>query len=148
MAKILIDKGIRKIDIEDTEGNITATLYVNTDDTSIPTRYFKVIDSLTDIEKEEEREKKKIDKEDLTETDRIIKLSNIRVATVKKAIAELDSIFGVDAIENVFADCRKINPDYLPTEYTLMSFLEGITPLMQEWFKEHQEKMHKKYGVK
>lgn len=147
MAKIVLDKGIRKIEIEDAEGNVTATLYVNTDDTAIPSRYYKVIDSLTDIESEQKKELKKLEKEDLEETDRIIRVSNIRTATIKKAIAELDSIFGVGAIEKVFADCRKINPDYMPTEYTLLSFLEGVTPLMQEWFNEHRESMHKKYGV-
>lgn len=148
MAVIQLPKGIQTIDIQDADGNVTATLRVNTADANIPIRYYKVIDSLEQIENEYTKRVKQVEKKKNDDREYAISISGIRVEIIQRAIDELNSIFGVNAMQKVFADCIEINPDFMPSEYELLDFLEKVTPLMQTWFAEHRDAALSKYGVK
>jgi hypothetical protein len=148
MDAVQISKGIRTIPITNEDGEITAKLRVNTADASIIGRYYDAIDRLSGMDAEMSAGKAEIDKQNLSKEEWTIKMSTLRVGIIKSVINELNSIFGVSAIETVFSDCIAINPDFIPEEYQLLEFLNNITPIMQELFKAHNQSMKKKYGVK
>lgn len=80
------------------------------------------------------------------DTEQFMVLANMRVELFKECVERIDSIFGKDTIRKYFRQAYEHIPDYVPDDTAISDFLEEITPVLEEIFKEKMKKMDSKYN--
>lgn len=162
MAEIMnltFDNGIKKIAVNDSDGNIITVLLINTADAATAKRFAELANNLeeiinagdSDIEvyKEKYKEYEGKDFEDLPDavkTDIIVDASKIRITVLEGMIKEIDALFGKDTIHNVFKECYELHEDFVPDEDALIDFVNTVMPVMNELFATRTESIRKKYS--
>lgn len=162
MAEIMnltFDNGIKKIAVNDSDGNIITVLLINTADAATAKCFAELANNLeeiinagdSDIEvyKEKYKEYEGKDFEDLPDavkTDIIVDASKIRITVLEGMIKEIDALFGKDTIHNVFKECYELHEDFVPDEDALIDFVNTVMPVMNELFATRTESIRKKYS--
>lgn len=162
MAEIMnltFDNGIKKIAVNDSDGNIITVLLINTADAATAKRFAELANNLEeiinagdsdiDVYKEKYMEYEGKDFEDLPDavkTDIIVDASKIRITVLEGMIKEIDALFGKDTIHNVFKECYELHEDFVPDEDALIDFVNTVMPVMNELFATRTESIRKKYS--
>lgn len=162
MAEIMnltFDNGIKKIAVNDSDGNVITVLLINTADAATAKRFTELAnnleevinagDSNVEVYKEKYKEYEGKDFEDLPDavkTDIIVDASKIRITVLEGMIKEIDALFGKDTIHNVFKECYELHEDFVPDEDALIDFVNTVMPVMNELFATRTESIRKKYS--
>nr|DAN85433.1 MAG TPA: hypothetical protein [Caudoviricetes sp.] len=159
IKNISFDNGIKKIEVNDMDGNHITTLLINTADAATAKRFVELASNLEDIvnsgedkiaiykEKYKEYENKEFkDLPDEVKTDIIVDASEMHIGILEGMIREIDALFGKDTIRNVFHECYELHENFVPDEDALVDFVNTVMPVMNELFQTRTEAIHKKYS--
>lgn len=162
MAEIMnltFDNGIKKIAVNDNDGNVITVLLINTADAATAKRFAELANNLEEIinagdsdievykKKYQEYEGKDFEElPDAVKTDIIVDASKIRITVLEGMIKEIDALFGKDTIHNVFKECYELHEDFVPDEDALVDFVNTVMPVMSKLFAIRTESIHKKYS--
>jgi len=80
------------------------------------------------------------------DTEQFMILSEMRVGLFRECVERIDAIFGKDTIRKYFRQVYEYVPDYIPDDTAISDFLDEITPVLEEIFKEKMKKMNSKYN--
>ena len=144
---ISFESSIKKITINDEDGNYLTTLKIDTADVSTKKKFAELIKKLENASARYEELSKEIDNKEGSEIDKIVDESRIHVQFLDECASELDAVFGVGTIKAIYAPNYEINPDFVPDEYQLLDFIDKVIPLMNTLFKERFERNNSKYNI-
>ena len=155
MKSISFDNGERLIAITNMEGELLTELRINMKDGSIEKRFYEVIEKLEilsdEVGKTQETLLKKysgVPEDDMKlQKEAVSEITAAKKEYIESIIAEIDYIFGKDTIHNVFRRGYEMNEEYFPDLDAIMSFVEGIIPIMNDLFGERFKALEKKYNV-
>ena len=152
IKNISFDNGIKKIEVNDVDGNHITTLLINTADATTVKRFVELANNLEDVvnsgedkiavykEKYKEYEHKEFDDlPDDVKTNIIVDASDMHIGILEGMIREIDALFGKDTIKNVFHECYELNENFVPDEDALVDFVNTVMPVMNELFKTRTE---------
>ena len=138
IKNISFDNGIKKIEVNDVDGNHITTLLINTADAATVKRFVELANNLEDVvnsgedkiavykEKYKEYEHKEFDDlPDDVKTNIIVDASDMHIGILNGMIREIDALFGKDA---------------------LVDFVNTVMPVMNELFKTRTEAIRRKYS--
>ena len=156
---ISFDTGIKKIAVNDMDGELITVLRIKTSDANVAKKFVEISRNLDEIansgaekakvfeEKYKEYENQKY--ENIPEDARneiIIDASIVRIEVLEKMIEEIDSLFGKDTIRNVFRECYELDEDFVPDEDALIDFVNTVMPVMNDLFDMRTKEIRKKYS--
>ena len=159
IKNISFDNGIKKIEVNDMNGNHITTLLINTADAATAKRFVELANNLEEIvnsgedkiavykEKYKEYENREFeDLPDEVKTGIIVDASEMHIGILEGMIREIDALFGKNTIHNVFKECYELHEDFVPDEDALVDFVNIVMPVMNELFQTRTEAIHKKYS--
>ncbi len=155
MEIMQFDSGIKKIEVQNAEGNQITVLQINVDDSSIVNRFMNLINNLEHVsdefekearEKEEKYKDRPITEESKIDTEQVIDICNLNIRFLNRCAEEINAVFGKDTIKNVFKECYELNEDFVPDESALLRFIDGVIPEMNKLFKQKFERNKKRYS--
>lgn len=139
MDKLRVDSGIKTIEVNDTGECIKFSV---TDSTFFE-RFFELVDWFESDELKsqiDEIEGQKEAIENVDDTQAMRKVVGSQKNIIKQAMDKIDAIFGEEASRKIF--CGTI-----PDIYAIIDFFEQITPYIEKYAKERNQKISKKYSV-
>lgn len=144
MEKLRIDTGVKKIEVNDAGECIT----VNMADNAFFTRFRDFLNRLEEEQLDIDRKVKEFsakypdsDKEDEeNNTNMLFDMMDTYKEVCDWTCAELDKLFGAGC-------CRKVFPDLESPGMDLIGdFLEAVTPILQKFANERNEKINLRYN--
>lgn len=145
MEKLRIDTGVKKIEVNDTGEYITVNMADNTFFTCYRDFLRRLDEKQLDIDRKAKEFPQKYPDEEKEESEEInIDMISDIVDMYKEVCdwtcAELDKLFGAGC-------CRKVFPDVESPGMDLIGdFLEAITPILQKFANERNEKINLRYN--
>lgn len=135
-------------------------IFLDKSDTTFTRKFAELIEWMENKQKELESKGKELDKKYTgkpiiskdddenveVDTEQILLLTGMRVDLFKECAERIDSIFGEGTIRKYFRLSYEHLPDYIPDDTTISDFLEEITPVLEEIYKEKMKKMDSKYN--
>ena len=150
---VVFDNGIKKIAVNDLDGELITELRINIADGSTLTRFQNVIERLNvlgeevDIKQTALIEKFKDAKdEDITIND-LNEVNAVKKEYIDAVIKEIDYVFGKDTVRNVFKQGYELNEDYYPDEDALIDLVSNLIPVMEDLYKERFKALKKQYSA-
>lgn len=130
---IKTDLEVEEIELNDQGDKISITL----DDVTIFDKFAKEYEHIANCAEKYDRTMKEIgDKykgKEVT-TEEILEAGRARAALAEECTAAIDGIFGEGTIHKYLRKFYENIPDFLPSEYCFIEFLEKMTPVMEELF--------------
>ena len=80
------------------------------------------------------------------DTEQLTVFTDIKNNLYEGCIAKIDELFGQDTMKKYFRVLYEANQDFIPDEDCIMDFLEEITPVLEEIYKERSEQINRKYN--
>lgn len=80
------------------------------------------------------------------DVEQLLEFTNIQVKALTEISAEIDSLFGQDALRKFFKAFYAINPDFIPDADCINDFLEQIIPAVNAAYDARIERIQKKYS--
>ena len=151
METLVLKSNIKRIAIQNEYGEAIAELKVNIADASVFDKFQALIDTAQHMEttvnqKMEELKAKYSDEEGVT-IDMAVECARINMDAINESIDGIDGLFGTGTIRQVFADNYSINEDFVPDADMIVEFLDGIMPIMSNFFKKRLEANQSKYST-
>lgn len=147
----LKDSGIRKVAIQNDEGEVVSVLKINIADREVAEKYGRILDRLEKISEEAksaaEEMKKKYEGTEVS-FEQIRESTRTQVVFIKEIITEIDHLFGKNTVRNVFKENYEIDEYFIPSEEMLQDFLKQIMPIMEKFFKQKSSNSRRKYSAK
>ena len=156
---ISFDTGVKKIEVNDMDGELITVLRIKTSDANVAKKFVEIAGNLDEItnsgdekakvfkDKYKEYEEQKFeDIPDDVKTEIIVDASNVRIEVLEKMIEEIDSLFGKNTIRNVFRECYELDEDFVPDEDALVDFVNKVMPVMNDLFDMRTKEIKKKYS--
>ena len=156
---ISFDTGVKKIEVNDMDGELITVLRIKTSDANVAKKFVEIAGNLDEItnsgdekakvfkDKYKEYEEQKFeDIPDDVKTEIIVDASNVRIEVLEKMIEEIDSLFGKNTIRNVFRECYELDEDFVPDEDSLVDFVNKVMPVMNDLFDMRTKEIKKKYS--
>lgn len=156
---MIINSGIKEIEVTSENGNQLAVLKINVNDSNVANRFNRLIQNLEHVSDEfetevKEKEDKYKDRELVKETDGVKKidteqiadLCSLNVRYINRCIEEINAVFGENTIQNVYKECYELNEDFVPDEELLLQFVDGVIPEMNKLFEQKFERNKKRYS--
>lgn len=155
MEVIRIESNIKEIAVKNEKDEVITVLRINMIDSNTATRFAKLIQNLDRVSENYSKEAKMLsDKydgrpinKDNFDVNQVIDYSSAYVSYITKCIEEINAVFGDNTVQNVYKECYEINPDFVPDEYALMQFVDGVIPVMNGLFNKKFEENKKRYNV-
>lgn len=153
MKELIFDNGIKKIAVNDLDGNLITELRINIADGSTLTRFQSVIERLNilgeavDIKQNELIEKYKDAKDEDLTLDDLNAVNAVKKEYVDAVIKEIDYVFGKDTVRNVFHQGYELNEDFYPDEDALIDLVNSLIPVMEDLYKERFKSLKKQYNA-
>lgn len=145
MEELVLDSGVRKIAIKNEDGDVITVVRINVADADTAERFGQIIHNLERISDDCEKEAATWKKEHMQQetenidVETVLQSNRIRVKYLKQIVAEIDGLFGVDTVKNVYGD-------FTPDETALVEFVEKIIPVMNKLFGKRYEMTRKRYN--
>lgn len=76
----------------------------------------------------------------------LLQLLQIKTDAYREACDKIDVIFGTDTCHKYFRASYETNPHFVPDDTCILEFLEDITPVVDDIFKERQQRINLKYS--
>ena len=131
-------------------------IYLNPNDSTFMDRFARFLSWLDAKSAELERIGEEKDKqydgrvmvsdEGDVDIEQLLEFTNIQVEALKEISAEIDSLFGQDALRKFFKAFYAINPDFVPDGDCINDFLEQIIPAVNAAYDARVERIQKKYS--
>lgn len=135
-------------------------IFLDKSDTTFTQKFASLIKWLENKQKELESKGKALDKKYAgkpiiskdenenvkVDTEQFLLLTGMRVDLFKECVERIDGIFGKGTIRKYFRLSYEHIPDYIPDDAAISDFLEEITPVLEEIYKEKMKKMDSKYN--
>jgi len=135
-------------------------IVLNPADASFTTRYAAFLKWLEAKEKElrkisDEADKKYEGRKMISENedgtldidvDQYSELVNIYATAYKEITEQLEELFGQDVLKKYFRICYEVNPDFIPDMDYIGDFLEEMSPVLNEIYDAHFEKVKGRYS--
>lgn len=140
MDKLRVDNGIKNIEVNDNGDYISIPI----SDTAFYQRYADMLKNFekkqAEIEQQSKDLKEKHKDKPQDDTDMIVDTVDLYVKLCKDVCAELDNLFGEGCCRKVFAGIET------PSEDLIADFFEQLTPLLQKYAKERNQKITLMYS--
>lgn len=159
MNQITFNTGVKKIAVNDMDGELITVLMINTADAATSKRFVELAGNLEEIanagedkakiyaEKYKEYAEEKFEElPDEVKTSIITDSANLRIEVLEQMIREIDALFGKDTIRNVFKAGYEIHEDFVPDEDALIDFVNSVMPVMNELFETRTNEIRKRYS--
>lgn len=145
---IVFENSIKKITINDEEGNFVTELMIDTADASTRSRFATLIKNLEHVSTEFEKEAEALESKNTENiVDKVVEESRIHVSYLSRCASELDALFGEGTVKRIYAKNYAMNSYFVPDEYQLLDFIDKVIPLMNKLFNERFERNHNKYNI-
>lgn len=142
MAKYSLDLQETKID-EIALNSRGDKIFVSPDDANLWRRFVSGYKTIMRTSEEFSKKLEELDKENEDEEILSESIFNERVKFSEKAKESIEKIFGEGTVKKLFAEWYEKIPDFVPDEGMFLCFLENITPIMEEIFKQKMD-LHEK----
>lgn len=151
--EIKVDTGLKRIKVNE----YGDTIVLNLEDSTISSRYAKLIQNLEKLADEVERDGGELEKkykdrpvviEDDIDTEQVIEKADFRIRYIVRMIEETESVFGKGVIRKVYRECYEEDENFVPTEAAIIEFIDKMNPIMERLYKERFEFNKKKYSRK
>lgn len=159
IRSITFDTGVKKIAVNDQDGELITVLKINTADAATAKRFVELASNLEEIansgekkaddckEKYKKFEQQKFeDIPDEVKTGIIMDSSKIHIEILERMINEIDTLFGKGTIRNVFSENYELHEDFVPDEDALIDFVNSVMPVMNDLFEIRTKAIRKKYS--
>ncbi len=149
--EIKVNTGLKRIKVNE----YGDTIVLNLEDSTVSSRYAKLIQNLEKLADEAEREGNELEnkykgrptvKEDDIDTEQVIEKSEFRIHYIERMICEIESVLGKDAIKKAYRECYEADEFFIPTEAAIIEFIDQMNPIMDKLYKERFEFNKKKYN--
>ena len=155
MEIVRIESNIKEIAIQNERDETVTVLKINLADSNTSNRFANLIQNLDQASEKYTKEAKALsDKYDGKPIDKdnfdvkqAIDYGNAYVSFISECIGEINAVFGENTVQNVYKECYEIDPDFMPDEYALMDFIDGVIPVMNRLFNKKFEENKKRYSV-
>lgn len=135
-------------------------IFLDKSDTTFTRKFAELVEWMEKKQEELEKKGKALDKkyagkpiisqgEDENvevDTEQLLLLTGMRVDLFKECVERIDGIFGEGTIRKYFRMSYEHIPDYTPDDAAISDFLEEITPVLEEIYKEKMKRMDSKYN--
>lgn len=135
-------------------------IFLDKSDTTFTRKFAEFIEWMENKQKELELRGKELDEKYVgkpivsreedeniqVDTEQFLLLTGMRVDLFKECVERIDGIFGQETIRKYFRLSYEHIPDYIPDDVAICDFLEEITPVLEEIYKEKMKKMDSKYN--
>lgn len=154
MENFVFDNGIKRIAVNDPDGNLITELKINVADARTSEKFANLIDNLNNIASECTKEAQELSKKyegrpimaDSVDTEQIIDVSTVKIKYLMRMADGIDDLFGKNTVRNVFKDAYELDPDFVPDEDALVDFVSKMIPIMNSLFGKRFDKLREKYS--
>ncbi len=151
--RIKSGSGIKEIAVENQKGEVVSVLRIDVDNGDIVTSFSRLIWNLEHMPEEfkenvEELKEKYGDRpeDEKASFEEIVDISRMNVSLLKRCAEEIDKVFGVDTVRNVFKESYDLNENFVPDEDALLDFIEEVIPVMEKLFEHKFARNRKRYN--
>lgn len=135
MQNIKINSGIKKIGIENEDGEVVAVLKIDISNNNIINKFANMVNRANEIQEnfnskieEKERLLGNITSENVSE------IMDIYKKSAKELVDETTILFGTEIFKDIFADNYEIDPDFIPDVSVITDVFAQLMPILKELF--------------